>query len=159
MATTATITMAAVAPARLEAHPADIPYTMDSGDMDAEGEDDPEMDFAMGNAQHSELVKEAEASDGAPSEDSEVVEDEDDEDDEDEVPARSMKRDKGKQRAQSDEDVVEDIDEGEESSAAEEDGSEKDDTDGESAVAEDWEADSEEGEDAEVEVANRNKCM
>ena len=147
--------MAAVAPARLQAHITDMPYAMDSGDMDAEGEDDPEMDFAMGEVPASEAVDEVEASDGVPDEGSEDDEDED----EDDVSAPSVKLDKGKQRAKSDEDAIEDADEVEESSVAEENGSEKDSSDAESAVAEDWEAGSEGGEDAEVEVANRNNCM
>lgn len=152
--------MAAVAPARLEAHPTDRPYAIENGDLDAEGEEDPDVDFAMGEVSiHNEPAEEAEASDGAPAEASEEEEDGDDENDEDDLSAPSVKPDKGKRRANSDEDVIEGADEVEESSAAEEEGSDKESTDAESAVAEDWEAGSEEGEDGEVEVANRNNCM
>ncbi len=152
--------MAAVAPARLEAHPTDRPYAIDSGDMDAEGEEDPDMDFAMDEAPlQSKPAEETEVSDGAPAESSEEDEDGDEEDDEEELSAPSVKLDKGKRRAMSDEDVVENAEEVEESSAAEDEGSDKESTDAESAVAEDWEAGSEEGEDGEVEVANRNNCM
>ncbi len=151
--------MAAVAPARLEAHPTDRPYAIDSGDMDAEGEEDPDVAFALGeDLVQNKAVEEAEVSDGAPAEASDE-EDGNEEDDEDEVSAPSAKLDKGKRRANSDMDVVEDAEEVEESSAAEEDNSDKESTDAESAVAEDWEAGSEEGDDGEVEVANRNNCM
>lgn len=151
--------MAAVAPARLETHTANIPYNTDSGDIDAEGEDDPEVEFGLMVAPQSENGDDAEVSDGAPSEDSEAVEDDDEEEEEDKVPAPSVKKSKGKRRAKSEEDEVEEADEDEESSAADEDGSENNDSDGESIVAGDWEAGSEESEDGEVEVANRNKCM
>lgn len=153
--------MAAVALARLEAHPTNIPYAVDNEDMDAEGEEDPDVDFAMSEAPlPNEPVEETEVSDGVLAEASGEEEDGDEEDDDHEFSVPSVKPDKGKQRANSEVDMIENADEVEESSAAEEEeGSDKESTDAESAVAEDWEAGSEEGEDGEVEVANRNNCM
>ncbi|KAL8829904.1 MAG: hypothetical protein Q9191_001747 [Dirinaria sp. TL-2023a] len=150
--------MAAVAPARIEAHTSETAYPMDDGDLDAEGEEDPGIGYQIGTEPQSDAAAEdAEVSDGAPSEESE--QEEEDDTDEDEAPQRQRKLSKAKKRVVSDDEVVEGAEEDEDSSAAEEDGSDKESSDAESAAAEEWEGGSEGGEDAEVGIANRNNCI
>lgn len=153
--------MAAVAPARLDAHTTDIPYIMDTGDLDAEGEDDPEAEYPKEDPPQAEPAGEAEVLNGVASEGSEVAEDDEEEDDDEDELAKPMaKIDMGKQRAQSDELSDEEVEEDEDSSGAEEDGSEKESSEEGSAAREDWEARSDDGSnDAAVSVANRNNCM
>lgn len=149
--------MAAVAPARIEAHPSETAYPMDDGDLDAEGEEDSGNEYPIGTEPQSDAaVEDAEVSDGAPSEESEQ---EEEDDTEDEAPRKHRKLSKGKKRAISDDEVVEGAEEDEDSSAADEDGSDKESSDAESAAVEEWEGGSEGGEDADVGIANRNNCM
>ena len=135
-----------------------LSYNPDDSQMDAEGEEDAEIDYAMGEAPHSDGGDDVEASDAAPSAESE---DEDmDTADEEERPKRSFRASRPRKRAESDEDVAEEeVSDVEESSAGEENNSDKDSSDTESAAAEKWEGGSDSGDDGEVEVATRNNCM
>ena len=135
-----------------------LSYNPDDNQIDAEGEEDTEIDYAMGEAPHSDGGDDAEASDAAPSAESE---DEDiDTADEEERPKRPSRTSKSRKRADSDEDVaVEEASDAEESSAGEENNSDKDSSDAESAAAEKWEGGSDSGDEGEVEVATRNNCM
>lgn len=135
-----------------------LSYTPDDNQIDAEGEEDTEIDYAMSDAPHIDAGDDAEASDAAPSAESE--EEDMDTAEEEERPKRSFRASKPRKRADSDEDVaVEDASDGDESSAGEENNSDKDSSDAESAAAEKWEDGSDSGDDGEVEVATRNNCM
>lgn len=148
---------AVIVPARLEAHTTDPPYNRDDGELDAEGEDDPDIEYPTQEKAQSEVAEDAEISDAVPREVTE--EEEEDASEEVEKPRPSRRLSKGKQRATSDDEAVVSAEEEAESSAAEEEGSDKESSDAESAAVADWEGGSEGGEDAEVEVANRNNCM
>ncbi len=134
----------------------DADYIMAGSDVDADGEDEAEVGYAMGDVTLNDAENEADHSDGdaaagSEEDDDENMEPEDDDDDE-AVP-------NGQADAESDDDaVVENMSEVEGSSAEEEaDDSDKDSSDAESAAVEEWEGGS--ADDAEVEVATRNNCV
>ncbi len=136
----------------------DADYIMAGSDVDADGEDEAEVGYAMGDVTLNDAENEADHSDGdaaagSEEDDDENMEPEDDDDDE------AVKIPNGQADAESDDDaVVENMSEVEGSSAEEEaDDSDKDSSDAESAAAEEWEGGS--ADDAEVEVATRNNCV
>lgn len=145
--------MAAVASAPLERAMDDIEYDVAGSDVDAEGEDDPEVDYDMSRAVADELSEDAEGSD------IELTAEEpenDDEEDEEEHGVGAVKIPKG-EMLDSDEDVI--IDDISETSADIDDEPNKSSSEAESANGAEWEGESEGGEEAEAEVANRNNCM
>lgn len=147
--------MAAVAPAHLESRIVNIEYDIVNNEVDAEGEEDHEVDFTMGDALTSELQDQVEGSDGDTDSGSEVEMDhlEDEDDPEEMVKVASRRKD-------SDDEVVEeDLSEAEASSVENDHDTDKSSSDEESAVAEEWEGGSEGADNASVEVANRNNCV
>lgn len=151
--------MAAAAPAQLQTRLDDTGYELAGSDVDAEGEDDPEIDFDMGDLPGGEPA-DGDAVSDADAEGEEVDEDSDDaENDGDLVGA--VKQPNGLAGHDSDEEAIADDDSSVEASsvAEEEDDSDKSSSDDESVAAEEWEGGSEVVEDAEVEVATRNNCM
>lgn len=148
-------TMAAVAPAQLESRTVNIEYDLGNGEVDAEGEEDPEIDFTMGDAPASELQDHVEGSDGDTDSGSEVdIENLEDEDDPEEIVKVASRR-----KESDDEVVEEDLSEVEASSVENDHDTDKSSSDEESAVAEEWEGGSEGADNASVEVANRNNCV
>ena len=152
--------MAVVGPAQLNTTTENIEYDMTGSDVDAEGEDDPELEYPITDVPASEPIDAMEESDSAAEGDEVGADDEDEEEDnsenEDEA-VGAVKIPNGREVESDDDAMVED---GlEESSAADEDDSEKNSSDAESAAAEDWEGGSEGPENAEAEVATRNNCM
>ncbi|SLM35959.1 histone acetyltransferase [Lasallia pustulata] len=151
--------MAAAAPAQLQTRLDDTGYELAGSDVDAEGEDDPEIDFDMGDLPGGEPA-DGDAVSDADAEGEEVDEDSDDaENDGDLVGA--VKQPNGLAGHDSDEEAIADDDSSVEASsvAEEEDDSDKSSSDDESVAAEEWEGGSEVVEDAEVEVATRNNCI
>ncbi|KAL8739678.1 MAG: hypothetical protein Q9190_007545, partial [Brigantiaea leucoxantha] len=164
--------MAAVAQQFMgRAAPASTDYTIPSSDADAEGEEDAEGEYEAGLAQPNEAPTQASENDQSnedaqtqseAEEDEEDEEDEEEEDEEEEEEAEKRKRLKRKKDIESDDEeaVVEDDEvEVSASSGDEEDESEKSESDAESGAGAEWEGASDGGEDASVEVANRNNCM
>ena len=145
--------MAAVAPAQLERAMDNIEYDVAGSDVDAEGEDDPEVDYDVSRVAADELSEDAEGSDIEP-----IAEEpeNDDEDDEEGRGVGAVKIPKG-EMLDSDDDVI--IDDVSETSANIDDEPNKSSSEAESANGAEWEGDSEGGEEAEAEVANRNNCM
>lgn len=148
-------TMAAVAPAQLESRTVNIEYEIVNGEVDAEGEEDLEIGFTIGDdAPMSELQDQAEGSDRDTDSGSEVEMDNlDDEDDPEEIVKVASRR-----KESDDEVVEEDLSEVEASSVENDHDTDKSSSDEESAVAE-WEGGSEGADNASVEVANRNNCV
>lgn len=149
------VTMAAVAPARLEARTVNIAYGATSSDVDATGAEDADLDYPMTDMLAEEAQGPLEGSDGDAESGSEVDGDNlDDEEDAEEMVKLPTKR------AESDDDVLEeDLSEPDASSGDDDHETDKSSSDAESAVSEKWEGGSEGAEDASVEVANRNNCM
>lgn len=151
MATAVVLMMATLAPAPLMARPVSVDYNPISDDMDAEGEDDPEVEISMGKAvagqiqdkieEPDQLVKNRENNQKA----EEHVED----------------AEKSSQRHVESEEVIEDdLSKADESSAEEDRDFDKGSSGSESAVLQEWDGGSDGGDDdAEVEVANRNNCV
>ncbi len=152
--------MAVAAPAQLQTRLDDTGYELAGSDVDAEGEDDPEIDFDMGDLPAGEPAEDGDAVSDAGAEGEEVDEDSDDVEDEGEV-VGAVKLPNGHADQDSDEEAIADDDSSVEASSAaeEEDDSDKSSSDDESVAAEEWEGGSEVVEDAEVEVATRNNCM
>ncbi|MCJ1259955.1 hypothetical protein MMC24_007794 [Lignoscripta atroalba] len=151
--------MAAVGPAQLDGGMETIDYDMAGSDLDAEGEDDLEVDYNMTDAPASEPADVVEDSDSVVDNDEvgEDDEDEDAEDDEEDEVVGAVKLPNGHE-AESDEDAI--VGDGSDaSSVAEDDDSDKSSSEAESAVAEEWEGGSEGPDEAEAEVATRNNCM
>lgn len=151
--------MAVAAPAQLQTRLDDTGYELTGSDVDAEGEDDLEIDFDMGDAPAGEPAEGGAVSDvDAEGEEMDEVSD-DTEDDGEAVGA--VKLPNGHADQDSDEEAIADDDSSVEASSAaeDEDDSDKSSSDDESVAAEEWEDGSEVVEDAEVEVATRNNCM
>ena len=154
--------MAAVAPGeatQLENRGEYAEYDMNDSDLDAEGEDDPEVNYAAQEAKVNDEVDDLDMSD-ADAEGEEVDDDEDDaEDDVEEVGAVKMPLDQDELESadgnEPDDAALEDDD----SDAEDEEESDKESSEAESGVEKDWEAVSEGVEEAEVEVSSRNNCM
>ena len=149
------VTMAAVAPAHLEARTVNIEYGATSSELDTTGAGDPDLDYPIADALAEEAQDPLEDSDGDAESGSEVDGDNlDDEEDAEEIvklPSR---------RVESDDEVMEeDLSEPDASSGDDDHETEKSSSDAESAVTEKWEGGSEGAEDASVEVANRNNCV
>ncbi|KAL9115620.1 MAG: hypothetical protein Q9187_007225, partial [Circinaria calcarea] len=144
--------MAAVAPAQLERAMDDVAYDAAGSDVDAEGEDDPEVYYDVSRGVVEELSEDAEGSDIEP-----IAEEpeNDEEDDDEEHGVGAVKIPKG-ETLDSDEDAVIDISE---TSIDVDDEPNKSSSEAESANGAEWEGDSEGGEEAEGEVANRNNCV
>lgn len=159
LAATATYTMAVAAPAQLQTRLDDTGYELAGSDIDAEGEDDPEIDFDMGDNPADEHG-DGDAVSDADAEGEEVDENSDDVEDEGEV-VGAVKLPNGHATQDSDEEAIADDGSSVEASSAaeEEDDSDKSSSDDESVAAEEWEDRSEVVEDGEVEVATRNNCM
>lgn len=151
--------MAVAAPAQLQTRLDDTGYELAGSDVDAEGEDDQEIDFEMGDAPAGEPADGGAVSD-VDAEGEEVEEDSDDVEDDGEA-VGAVKLPNGHADQDSDEEAIADDDSSVEASSAaeEEDDSDKSSTDDESVAAEEWEDGSEVVEDAEIEVATRNHCM
>ena len=147
--------MAAVAPAQLESRTVNIEYEIVNGEVDAEGEEDLEIDFTIGDdAPMSESQDQAEGSDrDTDSGSEEEMDNLDDEDDPEEIVKVASRR-----KESDDEVVEEDLSEVEASSVENDHDTDKSSSDEESAVAE-WEGGSEGADNASVEVANRNNCV
>ncbi|KAI4185913.1 MAG: hypothetical protein LQ348_004297 [Seirophora lacunosa] len=161
LATTVVMSMAAVAHSLAgRSAPAPAPdYSLLGSDVDAEGEEDVEADFEDA-AQPSEAVTQGDKSD----EDAQMESEEEEEDDGDDEAAsdviQSVKKTSSRRARDSDNDAaMDDASEAESGSAEDEDESDKSSSDAESAAAGEWEGGSDGGEDASVEVANRNNCM
>lgn len=152
MATAVAVMMAALAPAPLMAHPVSVDYNPTSDDMDAEGEDDPEVEISMGNAIAGQIRDKIEEPDQLVRNSENNRKPEEYVDEEEKTSQRHV---------ESDEDVVEDdLSKADESSAEEDKDFDKGSSDSESAVAQEWDGGSEGGDDdAEVGVANRNNCV
>lgn len=145
--------MAAVASAQLERVMDDVEYDVAGSDVDAEGEDDLEVDYDVSRVAADELSEDAEGSDIEPT----AGELENlDEDDEEEHGIGAVKIPKG-EMLDSDEDVM--MDNISETSADIDDEPNKSSSEAESANGAEWEGESEGGEEGEAEVANRNNCM
>lgn len=153
--------MAAVAPAQLESRQEPVEYDVGESDIDAEGEEDVEIDYSMAHTPAVENVAEDGHSDsneaeeqGEPNDDGEGEEDEEDF-------VGAVKIPNG-HAIDSDEEVVDDDgSEANEDSVDEEedDDSDKSSSSAESVAVEEWEGGSDGGEEGEAEVANRNNCM
>lgn len=131
-------------------------YSMVDSDLDAEGEDDPEINYPVQKVQPNTVEDDFELSEA----DAEAEELDDEEDEGERVGA--VKIPQGRAELGSDEEVeLDDVASEEEDSAVEEEAedSEKDSSEAESDVEEGWEAASEGAEEASVEVSNRNNCM
>ena len=151
--------MAAVgsAHAQLEGAMEDIEYDSAGSDVDAEGEDDPGMDYGEVSVAADEIMENGDDAEEDPNED-ELEDDDDDEDDEEELGVGAVKLPNG-HMVDSDEDaVIEDASDADDSTA-EDDDSDKNSSDAESAAGEEWEGGSEGVEEAETEVENRYNCM
>lgn len=148
-------TMAAVAPAQLESRTVNIEYDILNGEVDAEGEEDPGVDFTMGDAPTSELQDQVEGLDGDTDSGSEVeIDNLEDDDDLEEITKVASRR-----KESDDEVIEEDLSEVEASSVEHDHDTDKSSSDEESVVAEEWEGGSEGADNASVEVANRNNCV
>ncbi|KAI9872533.1 MAG: hypothetical protein M1830_001511 [Pleopsidium flavum] len=146
--------VAAVEGAQLDSRSEQLEYSMVDSDLDAEGEDDPEMDYPVQDVKTNTVEDDLEMSDA----DAEGEEVDDDEDDGEGVGA--VKIPAGQADLESEEEVEpDDAASEEEDSDVEEEDSDKDSSDAESGVEEDWEAASEGAEEGEVEVLNRNNCI
>lgn len=149
------VTMAAVAPAHLEARTVNIEYGTTGHEVDATRVADPELEYSMPHALAAETQHLLEGSDGDAASGSEVEADNlDDEEDADEVVKMP-----GRREESDDEVLEEDLSEPEASSGDDDQETNKSSSDAESAVTEKWEGASEGAEDASVEVANRNNCV
>ena len=153
--------MAAVAPAQLESRQNPVEYDMGESDIDAEGEEDVEIDYSMAHTPAVENVAEDGHTDSdEPEEQGQANEDgEEEEDEEDFVGA--VKIPNGHAIESDDEAVDEDGSEADEDSVDEDDDddSDKSSSSAESVAVEEWEGGSDGGEEGEAEVANRNNCM
>ncbi|KAL8961525.1 MAG: hypothetical protein Q9193_001934 [Seirophora villosa] len=161
LATTVVMSMAAVAHSLAgRSAPAPAPdYSLLGSDVDAEGEEDVEADFEDA-AQPSEAVTQGDKSDEDAQMESEEEEEEDGDDEAASDLMQSVKKTSGRRARDSDNDAaMDDASEAESGSAEDEDESDKSSSDAESAAAGEWEGGSDGGEDASVEVANRNNCM
>jgi hypothetical protein len=153
--------MAAVAPAQMESRQEPVEYDVGASDVDAEGEEDVEIDYSMAHTPAVEIAAEGEQSDSdEPEEQGEPNDDgEEEEDEEDFVGA--VKIPNGHAIDSDEEAGDEDGSEVNEDSVDEEDddNSDKSSSSAESVAVEEWEGGSDGGEEAEAEVANRNNCM
>ncbi|KAL9015799.1 MAG: hypothetical protein Q9185_006813, partial [Variospora sp. 1 TL-2023] len=133
-------------------------YALLGSDVDAEGEEDIEADYEDA-VQPSEAVTQADKS----YEDAQMESEEDEEDGDSEATSdvvQGVKKAGGRRARDSDNDVaMDDASEGGTGTAEDEDESDKSSSDAESAAAGEWEGGSDGGEDASVEVANRNNCI
>ena len=148
--------VAAVEATQLKSGNEELDYNMGDSDLDAEGEDDPEINYPVQQVRPNTVEDDFELSEA----DAEVEELEDEEDDGEGVGA--VKIPEGRAELESDEEVeLDDAASEEDDSAveAEEGDSDKDSSEAESDVEEGWEAASEGAEEASVEVSNRNNCM
>ena len=156
--------MAALEPAQLESEVAQVEYNVGESDVDAEGEDDMELDYSAAQTPAAGNIGGDELSESDISDDQGEGLDEGEEggaegDEEDFVGAVKVPT---SHNVDSEEDAID-----EEGSALNEDSAdedEDDDTDkssssAESVVAGEWEGGSEGADDGEAEVANRNNCM
>ncbi|MCJ1391091.1 hypothetical protein MMC18_003953 [Xylographa bjoerkii] len=158
--------MAALGPASLDTGREQPEFDMEGSDIDAEGEDDIEVDYSIG---HTPLVENAEQSLSdsdaqGDQDDGDVLghADEDAENDEDEEDFVGAVKIPDGQTGDSDEDaIVEDGSDANEDSADEEDDddSDKSSSSAESIAVAEWEGGSEGPEEVEAEVANRNNCI
>ncbi|KAL8644296.1 MAG: hypothetical protein Q9210_007324, partial [Variospora velana] len=158
LATTVVLSMAAVAQS-LAGRSAPAPdYSLLGSDADAEGEEDIEADYEDA-VQPSGAVIQADKSD----EDAQMESEEEEENGDSEAASdvvQSVKKTGGRRARDRDNDAaMDDASEGETGSAEDEDESDKSSSDAESAAAGEWEGGSDGGEDASVEVANRNNCI
>lgn len=148
-------TMAAVAPAQLESRTVNIEYDIINSEVDAEGEEDADIDFTIGDPPTSELQGQGSGSDEDTDSGSEVeIDNLEDEDDPEEIVKVASRR-----KESDDEVIEEDLSEAEASSVENDHETDKSSSDEESAVAEEWEGGSEGADNASVEVANRNNCV
>lgn len=148
--------VAAVEPTQLNSGNEELGYNMADSDLDAEGEDDPEINYPVQEVRPNTTEDDFELSEA----DAEGEELDDEEDDGTGVGAVKIPDDRAE--LGSDEEVeLDDAASEEEDSAVEEeeDASEKDSSEAESDVEDGWEAVSEGAEEASVEVSNRNNCM
>ena len=166
LATTVTYTMAALGPASLNTGGEQPEFDVEGSDIDAEGEDDIEVDYSIGHTPGVEKPEESLSdsdSEGDP-DDVDVVGDvdEDAEEDEDEEDFVGAVKFPDGQMDDSDEDVaLDDGPDANDDSADEEDNdnSDKSSSSAESVAVAEWEGGSEGAEEVEAEVANRNNCM
>ena len=152
--------MAVVGPAHLnsglESGLDSAQYDMTGSDIDAEGEDDIELDYPPTDTHMSEPADVVDPSDSL-SDHGDEEDDEDEEDEDEDENVGAVKVPNGHE-VESDEDAV--IEDGTgESSITDDDESDKSSSEAESAAGEEWEGGSEGPEDAEGEVATRNNCM
>ena len=160
--------MAALGPAPLDADGEQPEFEVEGSDIDAEGEDDIEVDYgtshtpAVQHAEENSFVSDTQGDEddgNAVDDEDRDAEDDEDEDEEDFVGA--VKIPDG-QMGDSDEDaIVEDGSDVNEDSVDEEDddNSDKSSSSAESVAVAEWEGGSEGAEEIEAEVANRNNCM
>ncbi|KAL8710753.1 MAG: hypothetical protein Q9220_004771 [cf. Caloplaca sp. 1 TL-2023] len=147
-------------------------FALPGSDMDADGEEDADADFDMEEqAQTSEAVidedgseeEEAHVDEEDGSEEDAHVDEEEEEDDASEAASelsRTVQKSRGRRARKSDDEaVVDDASEAESNSVEDDEESDKSSSEAESAAAPEWEGGSDGGEDASVEVANRNNCI
>ncbi|MCJ1280847.1 hypothetical protein MMC26_000164 [Xylographa opegraphella] len=158
--------MAALGPASMNTGGEQPEFDLEGSDIDAEGEDDIEVDYSM---VHTPIVEKAEESLSdsdaqGDQDDGDLVgdRDEDAEDDEDEADFVGAVKIPDGHMGDSDEDVVlEDGSDANDDSVDEEDddNSDKSSSSAESVAIAEWEGGSEGAEEVEAEVANRNNCI
>ena len=145
---------------QLEGAVEDVEYYSAGSDVDAEGEDDIPVDYIEVPNIADEIIKNGDDQEQDPNEDE--MDDDDEEDEDEDLGVGAVKLPNG-HMVDSDEDaIVEDASDADDSIAEEEeedDDSDKNSSDAESAAGEEWEGGSDEGEEAEAEVANRNNCV
>lgn len=135
----------------------DLQYSMVDSDLDAEGEDDPEIHYPVQDVKSDTGEDDLELSE-ADAEGEEL--DDDEEDDGEGVGAVKIPEGRAELGSDGEAELDDAVSEEDDSVAEEEeDDSDKDSSEAESDVEEGWEAASEGAEEASVEVSNRNNCM
>lgn len=153
--------MAAVAPVQLESRQEPVEFDVGGSDVDAEGEEDVEIDYSMAHTPAVENVAEEEHSNSDGPEDQAGPNDNDEEEEDEEEFVGAVKIPNGHAVDSDEEAGDEDGSEVNEDSVDEDDDddSEKGSSSAESVAVEEWEGGTDGGEEAETEVANRNNCM
>ena len=149
--------MAAVGSTQLEGALDNVEYDMGGSDVDAEGEDDPEVDDSAVPVVAHDSSGDDNISDAVSDIDEMDLENEDDH--EDEAGVGAVKLPNGHLEDSDEDAVVDDVSDAEDSSVAADDDSGKSSSDAESAAGDEWEGGSDGGEEGEAEVANRNNCV
>ena len=149
--------MAAVGSTQLEGALDNIDYDMGDSDVDAEGEDDPEVDYSAIPVVTNESSDDDDISDAVSN--IEEMDNENEDDPKEQAGVGAVKLPNGHLEDSDEDAVMDEVSDAEDSSVAADDDSDKSSSDGESAAGEEWEGGSDGGEEGEAEVANRNNCV